>query len=223
METKAIDSTFHEVKALRWILHHKWHPIYGKYNSTNDICMCLGIDKPYEHILIFLTLLLPHTAWYVPAEICAMYWCKFCPGHRILYIEWWLHPHINSLRNLFAWLNDPIRMDSIVFNIQHMLLHSCPTYFILGQWAKLFCQVITELSILCTRIGTQNKCQKYGMHCLATQVLSLLDGDSSLPPFCIIHIKMWRWSRRYGFTARNFRLFVPAESILIPSGSLYTK
>ena len=60
------------------------------------------------------------------------------------------------------------------------------------------------------------------MHFLATQVLLLLDGDSRLPHFAPIHIKMWRWSGWYGFTAGHIRLFVPTESILIPSGSLYT-
>ena len=46
--------------------------------------------------------------------------------------------------------------------------------------------------------------------------------DSSLPPFSLIQIEMWRWSRWYGFTARHFHLFVPVESILITLGSLYT-
>ena len=139
-----------------------------------------------------------------------MFWREFCPGHRIFCIEWWLYLSINSFRNAFKWLNDTIRSDpGVMFNIQHRLLQSCLNLF--------------QLLILCTHIGTQNKCQKTGMHFLATQVLSLLDGDSSLPPFCLIHIKMWRWSRWYGFTARNFRLFVPAESILMPSGSTYTK
>ena len=118
------------------------------------------------------------TAQYVPTESCAMFW----------------YLHINSSRNAFAWLNDTIRTDlGAMFNIQRRLLQII--YFILGQYAKLFCQVITELFILCTRIGTQNKCQNYGMHFLATQMLSSLDGGSTLPPFCSIHIKMWRWSR----------------------------
>ena len=37
---------------------------------------------------------------------------------------------------------------------------------------SFFVKIITEFFILCTRIGTQNKCQKYGMHFFATQVLS---------------------------------------------------
>ena len=58
------------------------------------------------------------------------------------------------------------------------------------------------------------------MYFLATQVLPLLDGDSSsLPPFSNIHIKMWRWSRWYGFTGHHFRLFVPAESTCMPAGA----
>ena len=35
-------------------------------------------------------------------------------------------------------------------------------YFIIGQYAKLFCQIITELLILSTGIGTQNWCQNMG-------------------------------------------------------------
>ena len=41
-------------------------------------------------------------------------------------------------------------------------------YFISGQFAKLFCQVITKLLILCTRTGIQNKCQK-NMGCISVQ------------------------------------------------------
>ena len=110
------------------------------------------------------------TAQYASTESCAMFWREFCPGHRIFCIERRLYLHINSFRNAFAWLNDTIRTDpGVMFNIQHRLLQSCLSiYFILRQYAKLFCQVITELFILCTRIGTHNKCQKYGMHFLAT-------------------------------------------------------
>ena len=43
---------FYEVKAISWIWHQKLHPIYDKFISTNDICICLGIDKQYEYILI---------------------------------------------------------------------------------------------------------------------------------------------------------------------------
>ena len=50
MESKAIDSTFHEIKAISWIWHQKWHPIYNEYCSTNEICMCFCIDKQHEHI-----------------------------------------------------------------------------------------------------------------------------------------------------------------------------
>ena len=52
METKAIDRNVHEVKAISWIWHQKWHDIYDKYISTNDICMCLCIDNQYEYIPI---------------------------------------------------------------------------------------------------------------------------------------------------------------------------
>ena len=162
-------------------------------------------------------------AQYVPTESCAMFWREFCPDHRIFCIKWWLYLHINSFRNAFAWLNDTILMDSgVMFNIQHRLLKTASIYFILGQYAKLFCQVITELFIFCTCIDTQNKCPKCGMYFLATQMLSSLDGGSTLSPFCFIHIKMWRWSRWYGLTSRHFRLLVPVESVLIPPGSLYT-
>ena len=41
-------------------------------------------------------------------------------------------------------------------------------YFISGLFAKLFCQVITKLLILCTRTGIQNKCQK-NMGCISVQ------------------------------------------------------
>ena len=95
-------------------------------------------------------------------------------------------------------------------------------YFISGQCAKLFCQVITKLLILCTLTGIQNKCQKYGMHFRATQVLSSLDGGSNLPPFSLIDIKMCRYIRWYSFGTGHFHLLVPTESILIPTGSLYT-
>ena len=64
--------------------------------------------------------------------------------------------------------------------------------------------------------------KKYGMHFHATQVLSSLDSGSNLPPFSLIDIKMCRYIRRYSFGTGHFRLFVPTESILIPTGSLYT-
>ena len=49
-ETKATDSTSHEIKDISWIWHQKWHPIYAKYDYTK-ICFGFGIDKqPTEHI-----------------------------------------------------------------------------------------------------------------------------------------------------------------------------
>ena len=48
--TKATDSTYHEIKAISWIWHQKWHPIYAKYDYTK-ICFGFGIDKqPTEHM-----------------------------------------------------------------------------------------------------------------------------------------------------------------------------
>ena len=121
----------------------------------------------------------------------------------------------------FAWLNDTIRADpGVMFNKQHRSLQSCLNLFHFGQYAKLFRQFITEHFILCTRIGTQNNAKKYGMHSLATQVLSSLDCVSILPPFCFIYITMWRWSHWYDLTARHFRLFVPIDSVLISPGSI---
>ena len=64
--------------------------------------------------------------------------------------------------------------------------------------------------------------KKYGMHFRATQVLSSLDGGSNLPPFSLIDIKMCRYIRRYSFCTGHFGLLIPTESILIPTGSLYT-
>ena len=64
--------------------------------------------------------------------------------------------------------------------------------------------------------------KKYGMHFRATQVLSSLDGGSNFPPFSLIDIKMCRYIRRYSVGTGHFRVLVPTESILIPTGSLYT-
>ena len=60
------------------------------------------------------------------------------------------------------------------------------------------------------------------MHFRATQVLSSLDGGSNFPPFSLIDIKMCRYIRRYSVGTGHFRVLVPTESILIPTGSLYT-
>ena len=50
METKATDITYHEIKAISWIWHLKWHPIYDKYDYIK-ICIGFGIDKqPTEHM-----------------------------------------------------------------------------------------------------------------------------------------------------------------------------
>ena len=64
-------------------------------------------------------------------------------------------------------------------------------YLILGQYAKPLCQVVTEHLILCTRIGTQNKCPP-NIGCIFLQpmyVLSLFDGDSRLLRFAQFTLK----------------------------------
>ena len=186
-----------------------------KENYTHGHALCRGVSAVWAYKRI--------TAQYVPTESCAMFWREFCPDHRIFCIEWWLYLHINSFHNAFAWLNAGFLWILVLCLIYSTCYQKAATiYFILGQYAKLFCQVITELFIFCACIGTQNKCRKYGMYFLATQMLSSLDGGSTLSPFCFIHIKIWRWSRWYGLTSRHFRLFVPVESVLIPPGSLYT-
>ena len=76
----------------------------------------------------------------------------------------------------------------LIYNADYYRVASI--HFILGQYAKLLCQVITKLLILCTQKGTQNKWKKkYELHFLATEVLSLLDGDSSLPYFAQFTLK----------------------------------
>ena len=50
MENKTTDNTSHEIKAISWIRHQKWHPIYDKYDYTK-ICIGFGIDKQLtEHM-----------------------------------------------------------------------------------------------------------------------------------------------------------------------------
>ena len=44
METKATDIIYHNIKAISWIWHQKWHPIYDKYDYTK-IYIGFGIDK----------------------------------------------------------------------------------------------------------------------------------------------------------------------------------
>ena len=153
-----------------------------------------------------------------------MFWREFCPGHRILCIEWWCYPRIHSFRDAFVWLNDTIHTDpGIMVNMQYRLLHSCLNLF----HARPICKAALSsqyqtLNFVHAQRYKKLIPQKYKMHFLATQVLLLLDGDSRLPHFAPIHIKMWRWSGWFGVTAGHIRLFVPTESILMPSGSLYT-
>ena len=99
-----------------------------------------------------------------------MFWCDFCSGHRILCIEWWLHPHIKSFRNVFAWFNDTIRTHpGVMFNTQHISLHSCLNLF----HFRPICAVILSNHFrtlnLWTRIGTKNKC-KTNMECIFLQL-----------------------------------------------------
>ena len=85
-----------------------------------------------------------------------MFWRKLCPVH-IFCIEWWLWLHINSFSNAFALLNDTILKDPGVYLIYNAdYCKAASIYFILGQYAKLFCQIINELLILGTGIGTHN-------------------------------------------------------------------
>ena len=97
----------------------------------------------------------------------------------------------------------------------HIIASIC---LISGKSTGLFLHVIIELLIVCTRIGISNKYKK-NMRCifLATQMLSLLDGDNSSFPLLPCLRQNLLTNRWYIFTA-----CYQQDLLLLPPGSPYT-